>query len=161
MLLFVTIPLFCTIGFLIKQQLVIHSLHEKLEQGLAKTYSFSKHEILWVTEGEELLVKGKLFDVHSYKITNNSIIVTGLFDYEEELLTTGYLQISSQNKHTPSPFQLFLLKTFFSPLYYKATKPAFTTLEYTIIPRHILRRFEENIVPKYYPVISPPPKTIG
>ena len=89
------IPLFFTMLFLVKQLLIQHQMFEKMEQGYVSTYRFSTGDLHWIKEGKELLIKGKLFDVKACTTASDSTSVTGLFDEEEELLKTTFLQIAN------------------------------------------------------------------
>ena len=159
LLVFVSVPLFFTVGFLLKQHLVQHHMFEKIEQGNVSTYRFSTKELQWVSKGKELLIKGTLFDVKNYTITSDSITVNGLFDEEEELLKTKYLQIANSKNDPPSPLQLLLLKSFFSLAFTNVSDHTLFSVQF--IGDNILSVGEETIVSMYYPIATPPPRILS
>ena len=161
MLLLVSVPLFFTVVFLLKQHLVQHRMFEKIEQGYVSTYSFSTGDLQWIKKGKELLIKGKLFDVKTYTITADSITVNGLFDEEEELLKTNYLQIANNKNEPPTPSQLLLLKSFFSPAYNNAPNHPLLSRQFIFVDGNILPVGDETIVSMYYPIITPPPRNLS
>ena len=160
MLLLIAIPLLFTILFLVKQQLVQHHMFEKMEQGYVSTYRFSTVDLQWIKEGKELLIKGKLFDVKACIIESDSTTVTGLFDEEEEMLKKTYLQIANSKNDPPTPLQLLLLKSFFSPAF-TISSNQILSLQYILISDKILPVGEETIVSLYYPIITPPPRNLS
>ena len=159
-MLLIAIPLLFTILFLVKQQLVQHHMFEKMEQGYVSTYRFSTVDLQWIKEGKELLIKGKLFDVKACIIASDSTTVTGLFDEEEELLKKTYLQIANSKNDPPTPLQLLLLKSFFSPAF-TISSNQILSLQYILISDKILPVGEETIVSLYYPIITPPPRNLS
>jgi len=161
MLLLVSVPLFFTVEFLLKQHLVQHRMFEKIEQGYVSTYSFSTGDLQWIKKGKELLIKGKLFDVKTYTITADSITVTGLFDEEEELLKTNYLQIANSKNDPPTPLQLLLLKSFFSPAFTNSSDHTLLSLQFIFVDGNVLPSVDETIVSMYYPIVTPPPRNLS
>lgn len=161
MLFLVSVPLFFTFSYLVKQLLVQHSMFEKIEQSYVNTYNFSRGDLQWIKEGKELLIKGKLFDVKTYTITLDSISVTGLFDEEEELLKTNYLQIANNKNDIPGPLQLLLLKSFFSPAFTNTPDHIFVSLQFIFIDGNNLPPVDETIVSMYYPIVTPPPRNLS
>ena len=154
------IPLFFTMLFLVKQLLIQHQMFEKMEQGYVSTYRFSTGDLHWIKEGKELLIKGKLFDVKACTTASDSTSVTGLFDEEEELLKTTFLQIANSTNEQPTPLQLLLLKSFFSPAF-TISSNQILNLQYILISDRILPVGEETIVSIYYPIITPPPRNLS
>jgi hypothetical protein len=161
LLVLVSIPLFFTILFLLKQHSVQYSMFEKIEKGYVSTYSFSTNDLLWVNEGKELLIKGKLFDVKTYTITADSITVTGLFDEEEELLNANYLQITDSKNDPPTPLQMVLIKSFFSPAFTNSPDHTLVSLQFIFIEGNILPVGDGTIVSMYYPIDTPPPRNLS
>ena len=154
------IPLFFTMLFLVKQLLIQHQMFEKMEQGYVSTYRFSTGDLHWIKEGKELLIKGKLFDVKACTTASDSTSVTGLFDEEEELLKTTFLQIANSTNEQPTPLQLLLLKSFFSPAF-TISSNQILNLQYILISDRILPVGKETIVSIYYPIITPPPRNLS
>ena len=161
LLLLIGVPLFFTLLFLVKQQLIQHHMLEKMEQGYVSTYCFSTGDLHWIKEGKELLIKGKLFDVKAYTIAADSITVTGLFDEEEELLKTTFLQIANTKNDPPTPLQLLLLKSIFSPAFTQSPDSTIVSLQFIFFGGNILPVGEETIVSMYYPIVTPPPRNLS
>lgn len=161
MLLLVVLPLFFTLLFLVKQQLVQHHMFEKMEQGYVNSYRFSTGDLHWLKEGKELLIKGRLFDVKDYTITSDSITVTGLFDEEEELLKTTFLQIANNKNEQPTPLQLLLLKSFFSPACNRSPEQTVLSRQFIFVGDNILSVDEDSAVSMYYPIVTPPPRNLS
>lgn len=161
MLLLIAIPLFFTILFLVKQHLVQHQMFEKMEQGFVSTYRFSTGDLHWIKEGKELLIKGKLFDVQACTIASDSTTFTGLFDEEEELLKTNFLQIVNSKNEQPTPLQLLLLKSIFSPAFTQSPDYTLVSLQFIFVGGNILPVGEETIISMYYPIVTPPPRNLS
>ena len=161
MLLLVSVPLFFTVVFLLKQHLVQYRMFEKIEQGCVSTYSFSTGDLQWLKKGKELLIKGKLFDVKTYTITDDFITVTGLFDEEEELLNTNFLKLANSKNDPPSPLQLLLLKSFFSPAFTNSTDHTVLNLQFIFVDGNILLPVDLIIVSMNYPIDTPPPRNLS
>ncbi len=161
MLLLIVLPLLFTLLFLVKQQLVQHRMFEKIEQGYVSTYRFATVDLYWIKTGKELLVKGKLFDVKTYTITSDSIVVTGLYDDEEELLKTTCLQFANSKNDPPTPLQLLLMKTFFSPAFTNPPDDTFLSLQFIFVDGNILPVGEKTFVSMYYPIVTPPPRNLS
>ena len=161
MLLLVVLPLFFTLLFLVKQQLVQHRMFEKMEQSYVNSYRFASGDLHWIKEGKELLIKGKLFDVKAYTIAADSITVTGLFDEDEELLKTTFLQIANNKNDPPTPLQLLLLKSFFSPAFSSAPGHTLLSLQFIFSGGNILPVGDETSVSMYYPIVTPPPRNLS
>ena len=161
MLLLIAIPLFFTILFLVKQLLVQHQMFEKMEQEYVSSYRFSTGDVHWIKEGKELLIKGKLFDVKACTIASDSTSVTGLFDKEEELLKTTFLQIVNSKNEQPTPLQLLLLKSICFPAFTRSPDYTLVSLQFIFVGGNILPVGEEIIVSMYYPIVTPPPRNLS
>ena len=155
------IPLFFTMLFLVIQLLIQHQMFEKMEQGYVSTYRFSTGDVHWIKEGKELLIKGKLFDVKACTIASDSTSVTGLFDKEEELLKTTFLQIVNSKNEQPTPLQLLLLKSICFPTFTQSPDYTLVSLQFIFVGGNILPVGEETIVSIYYPIITPPPRNLS
>jgi ribosomal protein S20 len=57
---------------------------EELETQQLTTITVQANEIQWVKEGKECILKGELFDVKNMIVSNDKIILKGLFDDEEK-----------------------------------------------------------------------------
>ena len=80
------IPVLFVCCFLIQQQIIRHEMKEKLEQQSLHTITATAKDFHWMEEGKEIMVDGKMFDIHSYSQKNGTYFFTGLFDEEETSL---------------------------------------------------------------------------
>jgi hypothetical protein len=79
-------PVFFTIFFLIKQQVIRHEMKERLEKEMLHTIVVPKEEVAWFKYNKEIRVGDHLFDVKSYSEKNGMVYFIGLFDTEETAL---------------------------------------------------------------------------
>jgi hypothetical protein len=117
LLLLVAIPLFFSIGFLIKQQLIQSQMRERIEQSSLQTITLPLANINWIKQDKEVIIEGKLFDIKSYTISGNSIILKGLFDGDEDHLITKVNNILHSKKDTNSPLSQLAAKYLSQPLF--------------------------------------------
>lgn len=87
-------PVLFTVFFLYKQQRVRYEMKEKLEDEMLQTIVVPAKQLIWVKYKKEISVGGKMFDVKSIRLEDDSYIFTGLYDHEETALN-NYLE-----KHT-------------------------------------------------------------
>jgi hypothetical protein len=86
MLLTGAMPLFFTLFFLIKQQLIRHEMKERLENEMLHTIAVPKEEVQWVKYNKEIRVGDKIFDIKCSSEKNGLVFFVGLFDAEETAL---------------------------------------------------------------------------
>ena len=78
------------------------AMEEKLEQSSLQTIIVSTNELVWLEKDREVLINGKLFDVKSTSIINDSTRLTGLFDIEEnEILEDIYTMEENDDQSSP------------------------------------------------------------
>jgi len=154
------IPLCLAIGFLIKQEIIAHQMFEKLEKGAQKNYQFPLQDISWVKEGKELLVRGKMFDVKNFKIKNNYIEVTGIFDEEEDALKQTFAHLLYPLKSSSSPLQNCILKSIFAPVFFETATIKIPEKYSCTIQKSIIN-YKEICIQKSYPITTPPPKAFS
>lgn len=157
MLSIIAIPFLVAIGFVVKQQIIAHKMFEKLEQSAEKTYQYTLQEISWIKEGKELMIQGKMFDVKHFKIKENSIEITGLFDEEEDALQQQFLLLSQSKKNTPTPLQTLIIISIFSPLFLELNTIEIPVI-YTVVKNNFSINYTENSIRKNFPINIPPPK---
>ena len=80
----VVAPLLFFAGYLVKQSLIQNEMEEQLETKALQTITTDLTGVQWLKKNKEVIIEGKLFDVKSYTITGNKIILTGLFDKDED-----------------------------------------------------------------------------
>lgn len=155
LLLIVAIPLFYSAGFLITQKLVKGQMEEKLEKSALQTVVVPVKEVRWLNGKKEIIVQGKLFDVKSFSIANETLIATGLFDEDEDKLhekLKGFLERSSNDA---SPLNNLIVAFFSTPI---NTIPAgFTaTPDWHYITRSYCSYAEKVPTPPFLSEILPP-----
>jgi len=97
-LLFVAfIPMLFICVFHMQQQIIRHEMKEKLEQQSLHTITVTAKDFQWIEEGNEIMIDGKMFDIHSYSQQNGTYFFTGLFDEEETRLVQ---QLEKTTDHT-------------------------------------------------------------
>ena len=69
---------------------------ERMEKHALHTLQIKAKDFRWVKAEKEILVDGKMFDVHSYTAHQNMVTVRGLFDEEETAINN---LLSGQNNN--------------------------------------------------------------
>ncbi len=156
LLLLVALPVFLSVSFYIKQQLVQHQREQRLTTELLETVIVKAEKIDWVEVGKEIRVDGKLFDVKSFKISGNRIILTGFFDSKEEKLVKHIGDIEQQKNKSGSPLNQLAVKFLFLPNY-KESSPFSIQNNWQIIVSQF-PVYTESISTMSYPTVAPPPK---
>ncbi len=156
MLLLVAAPFIFFVFFFVQRKVVQHRMIEKLEQASLQTISINKVDIVWVKENKEALINGKLFDVKSYSISNNKIILSGLFDEDEDELRKDYANIFYSNKNESIPANEFVLKCMFVCIINNnysddSNNIINSSLETKYLP------FSQKSISQYLSVNTPPP----
>lgn len=104
-------PLFISFTTTIQIWINKYKIFEQLENKNAVTISISKSKLHWVEEGKELLIDGNLFDVKAIKVCNNNyIIVSGLFDKQEDKLWNDIANERLPQNNTQEKIFKFLYK---------------------------------------------------
>jgi len=156
LLLLVALPLFLSVGLYIKQQLVQHQREQRLKTALLETVTVKAEKIDWVEVGKEIRVDGKLFDVKSFKISGNHIVLTGFFDHKEEKIVKHIGNIEQQKSKSDSPLNQLAVKFLFLPYYKEITTFYFQNNWQNIVSR--FAKYKESISNMAYPAVAPPPK---
>lgn len=113
--LIVAMPLFFTVGILVKQKILQFHRRERLEREGLQTITVPAEKINWIKAGKEVLVDGKLFDVKHFKKHSNQITLTGFFDKEEDSLFDQINQMAKDNNRS-SPFKV-IINFLMTPVY--------------------------------------------
>ena len=74
-----------------------HKMKEELKRCSLVTVAVPASHLHWNLAGKEVRIDGNLFDVKSYELIGNQVILTGLFDEEEDLLIEHILDIQQNN----------------------------------------------------------------
>ena len=150
-------PLVLSLVFLIQQQNVRMHMKEALKEEELMILTLSSEEVIWHKKGKEIVVKGHLFDVHSFTPLGNDLFeIKGLFDHKEQAL---YAKLNSQmetKRQTSSVLSCF--QKWFSMLYTDSMQHglslfALATLRPSFLVSHAL-----NYPDTYLAIIVPPPR---
>jgi hypothetical protein len=148
-------PIFFLVAFFIKQQYIQHEMREKLEYASLQTITIKRAAFKWVKKDQEIIVNGELFDVESIIINENDVIVTGLFDDDENKLEQVFSSVMQLQKNETAPINKLVLKFILTPFSLKnhlALIPTFYRNQ-MILYRH----FDETLISQFYPIKTPPP----
>jgi hypothetical protein len=155
MLISLAAPLFFLVAFFIKQQHIQHEMKERLEYASLQTITIKKAEFKWLKKNKEIIIDGQLFDVKSLIINNNEIIVTGLFDHDENKLEKVFSSVMHQKKNETAPINKLILKFILTPVFLKA-QAAFVSCPLRKTTS-LYGFYQEAMVSQYYSIIVPPP----
>jgi hypothetical protein len=85
------VPMFLSAFFLGGRTALRYTMQEKMQTAELVSLEIPGSAILWMDEGKELLIDGRMFDVRSIRYAGDTCLLTGLFDEDE---TTLYAQLS-------------------------------------------------------------------
>jgi hypothetical protein len=102
LLLLLVVPMFYSAGLLIKQKLIQYEMEEKLENVSLQTIALPATNLQWIKEGKEILIKGKLFDVKSITFSNENILLTGIYDQEEDVIKQKIAEAGNHHSKSES-----------------------------------------------------------
>jgi hypothetical protein len=155
LLLLVAVPLIFLSALQLRQWHIRHTLEERLEAGLPKTFFVPKNN--WQPlNSHEILLHKKLFDLKQVQEQASGYLVTGVFDEDETAVVQQIANTCQQKnaKEDPVFAQFFhLLQGLF--LQPESALPA--------IAASSVKLFQNPIVPLplfYRQIISPPPQSL-
>jgi surface polysaccharide O-acyltransferase-like enzyme len=137
LLLLVAVPLFFSIGFILKQRNIQAEMKQQLKTALLQTIIVSARDVKWIKKDKEILVYGQMFDVKTSVRSGDNIVFTGLYDKDEQKLhenLKGFMH--SKNKQS-APLNELLAKFF-------STTVTITAIDYNTAVDW------KHIVAKYY-----------
>lgn len=108
----IALPLLIISFLLLQQQMVIHTMKEKMESELLHTIILDKKDVYWVKKDKEIRLGLDLFDVKTMVEKNGKVHFTGLYDHEETAIEKKLGDLSGNNGEK----QLTVLSGFFSLL---------------------------------------------
>lgn len=151
-------PTFLLSFLQIKKLTTRFNMKHKLEASLLHKVKIDNHQVHWVKKGKELIINNRLFDVEKWHYTNNSIIVYGLYDDDETLLSLQLNDLLKKrfpdyNKTTNQLFH-FLQNLYFQNLALKSINEISNTKSYVIVG---LIKFKNE----FYDIELPPPRTLA
>ena len=155
MLVSLTAPIFFLIAFFIQQQHIRHEMKEKLEYGSLQTIAIKKSEFEWFKKDKEIIIEGQLFDVKSIVINKNEIIVTGLFDADEDELEKVFSSVIHQENNETAPINKLILKFLLSPAWIRNYEAVITWSTGKPVP--LFRIYDEALSNQSYAIKTPPP----
>jgi len=155
-LLLIAFPLVVSVGMVIKQKLLHHQRRERFESEVSQTINVSAEKIFWTKPGKEILIYGKSFDVESFKISGNVVILTGFYDHKEDKLVKHMQDIHQQKKDSKRPINCVAIQLLFYPKYKEADN--FILQNNWRIVAHEYPVYTEAIHWLNYPAPTPPPK---
>jgi hypothetical protein len=100
------IPLFISPVFLAGRVVIRKTMLSRLKESGLQTLSIPKQQLKWYSEGHELLVDGRMFDVKSFKFNGDNYEVIGLFDDDETDLN-NLIAAAAGNNRSDSGMLLF------------------------------------------------------
>ena len=157
LLLLSALPVACTVAYLVKLEMNAFAMEEKLEQSSLQTIIVSSNELVWLEKDREVLIKGKLFDVKSTSIINDSTRLTGLFDTDENKILKD-LYAMEENDEESSPVCSILAHMFCPAVLQKRIQAA--TAENTILKNTGFPYLQAVIYNNpCIGIITPPPNT--
>jgi hypothetical protein len=117
LLLILAMPLFFGVAVLVKQQIAQHQRNEKFSKETLVTITVSTSAVYWVKPDKEILYAGKLFDVKSFSVRENSVVLTGFFDLKEDKLVQQIVKLALQKNKSGSPFNTQAIEFLFFPAF--------------------------------------------
>lgn len=101
--LLVMLPFLYAVSSVIVLQVNKWEMKEQLEQQSLQTITLTSADTYyWEEEGKEIRINGDMFDVSSYTMQGNNLVVTGLFDRDEDKLNDQVAEFfikQNQNKN--------------------------------------------------------------
>ena len=159
MLLAVAAPLLFFAGFLLKQKLIENDMEEMLENTSLQTVTVNLADIQWVKENKEAVIDGKSFDVKSSITKGDQVILTGLYDNEEDGLHEEFNNFVQQKNGAASPLGNAVIKFLFPPLYTNTVNPLWQN-SWQYIAQDLFSNYQEKISENNLSIISPPPRFV-
>jgi hypothetical protein len=157
LLLAVVTPLLVFTCFLVKQSSIENEMEDQLKSASLKTISADITTVRWTKKDKEVLIGGKLFDVRSYTVNGSRLILTGLYDNEEDVLNEQMKNFVQQKNGTTAPLNQAAFNLLFPPLY-NNTVDVFAQSPWRVITHHFIPYQEQKISSKYLSILTPPPK---
>lgn len=157
LLLAVLTPLLVFTCFLVKQSCIENEMEDQLKSASLRTISVDITKLIWTKKGKEVLLDGKLFDVRSYTVNDSRVILTGLYDNDEDVLNEQMKNFVQQKNGTTAPLNQAVFNLLFPPLY-NNTVDALAQNPWRVITHHFIPYQEEKVPSKYLSILTPPPK---
>ena len=132
-------------------------MEERLEQSPVQTITLPIEAVSWINDGKEVILDGKLFDIKSYTVCGNKIILNGLFDNDEDRLIAKMNDTVHKNKdNNSSPLSTLALKFLSQQIYNEPALFSFNC-SWKIIDK-LSVTYNTATHEAHYVLIVPPPK---
>ena len=138
----------------IAKKIVQHCMVEKLEHANIQTIIVKKGSFVWVKMKKEILVNGKMFDIKSYCLKDDTIIFEGLYDEEEKAIINNIHNLTHKNNEG-SLVSLQLLKILLMPSMFEAD--CFSSKNDFFQSESVFFTYQESAVQQYNSIFIPPP----
>jgi hypothetical protein len=156
MLLLLATPIFFSVLVMVKQQVTQYQRNTRFSKEILQTITVSSADIYWVKPGKEILFKGQLFDVKSFVIKNNSILLTGFFDIKEDKLVQQIVKLALEKNKSGNQLGQPAIKFLFFPGYTKQSEINFEENTWKFISQ-LYYEFDEKIPVSPSPSLIHPP----
>jgi hypothetical protein len=134
LLLIVAIPVFLSLEFLLKENIIQQEADAKMETIVLKSVRIPAAKLIWLRKGKEVLIDGKLFDIKSFKTENGLVTLLGFYDDKETKLLDEYKNITDNN--TNNPLSELAFKFLFSTVYNSSFEMAYTANWHAVLNRY-------------------------
>lgn len=115
LLLIIAVPVFLSLNFLLKENIIQQEADEKMETVVLKSVRIPAADLIWVRKGKEALIDGRLFDIKSFKTENGLVTLLGYYDDKETKLLDEYKNIADNS--TNNPLSKLVFKFLFLAVY--------------------------------------------
>lgn len=142
--------------FLIGHQICIRwEMEDKLEHEHLTIITLDAADFKWHKQGKEIVINGQLFDVKSIeKLNNHQLVITGLYDYQEQELLEDMDKMPGQNANADTTKLIHQMLALIATE--PDNKPYISFLSSCDI--QTLTFYDGNLINGYFSVIIPPPK---
>jgi hypothetical protein len=147
-------PVFFTLFFLIRQQIIHHEMKEKLEQEMLHTILIPEAEVQWMKYKKEIRFGNKMFDVESFTVKDGQYIFKGLYDDDETALNSYF----EKNTHQKNEKGYQVLTTLFQLLQNVYSVNSSETLTSQNISKEYSPLILQHIPSPFINILTPPPQ---
>lgn len=157
LLLLVAVPFLISFFFVIRLCIIKIQVSEDLEYEQLQTITVAESNIKWIVPGKEVLLNGNLFDIKSFKQTGDNLIITGLYDKDEDYLQKHFIKIFHQKQQGNASARATLINLIFQPVF-SDKNTFFKEDRETMVLKKTSYRFIENLASANSEILVPPPK---
>lgn len=160
LLLSITIlPLLLFLFFVAHQNYIRWQMEEKLEHEQLTSITLNESEFRWHKKDKEIIFNGHFFDVKTIKkIAGNKLLITGLYDYQEQQLHNTISKLLNKKSGTGK-----LQKLAQQMFAFVGAEPVHPFLHQRIFEVNTLHTsfYNERLSVCFVPIIIPPPKFVS